>query len=109
MYKRQVLYTIHNYAAQLAGGISTSAITLGMMLAGASGLASGTGRSVRGLHNIINPRSTRRDMESGMMVSGRRADHLMAGNSMVNPAYRQHVMQNMDNHWGRAKGGTIKE
>ena len=29
--------------------------------------------------------------------------------TMWNPAYRQHVMQNMGKNWGRAKGGKVSE
>ncbi len=48
-----------------------------------------------------------RDMQSGMMVTGGRLNHLAAGNTMWNPAYRQHVMQNMGKNWGPASGGSI--
>ena len=33
-------------------------------------------------------------MQSGMMVTAGRTNHLAAGNTMWNPAYRQHVLQN---------------
>ncbi|MFK7889748.1 MAG: hypothetical protein AB8B63_02945 [Granulosicoccus sp.] len=38
---------------------------------------------------ILNPRSTRRDLQSDMMVSGSRDDHLIAGNTAFIPAYTQ--------------------
>jgi len=43
-----------------------------------------------------------------MMVTGGRLNHLAAGNSMWNPAYRQHVLQNLGKNWGPAKGGDVK-
>lgn len=57
---------------------------------------------------VMNRQSTRRDMQSGMMVTGGRLNHLAAGNSMWNPAYRQHVLQNLGKNWGPAKGGDVK-
>lgn len=91
-----LLYTVQNYAAQLAGGISSSAVTFGQLARGAMSPA-----------RAINAPSTRRDMQSGMMVTGGRLNHLVAGNTMWNPAYRQHVMQNMGKNWGRSKGGKV--
>ena len=44
-------------------------------------------------------------MQSGMIVTGDRLNHRPAGNTMWNPAYRLHVMQNMGKNWGLAKGG----
>lgn len=55
---------------------------------------------------VVNAPSTRRDMQSGMTVTAGR-NHLVAGNTVRNHAYRQHVMQNVGKHWGRAKGGTV--
>ena len=82
-----------------------------------SGLAGGISMSVLSLRQItkpaitagrvVNAPSTRRDMQSGMMVTAGRMNHLVAGNTVWNPAYRQHVMQNVGKHWGRAKGGTV--
>jgi len=58
--------------------------------------------------NIVNPVSTRRDLESGMMTSGTRFDHMVAGNTVFNPAYSQHVLQNAGKNWGKRKGGSVK-
>lgn len=96
-----VLYTVNNYAGQLGGGLAASAITLGQ-------LARGAMSPMRTAANVVNAPSTRRDMQSGMMVTGGRLNHLVAGNTMWNPAYRQHVMQNMGKNWGRARGGSVK-
>ena len=86
-------------ASGLAGGVSMAA-TMGIRH-----LMS----PVTGGLNIVNPMTTRRDMQSGMMVTARRANHLVAGNTMWNPAYRQHVMQNMGKNWGKATGGSVKQ
>lgn len=97
-----LLTEANNVAGQLAGGISSAAVTL-------RGMAQGAVSPMRGAANVINRQSTRRDMQSGMMVTSGRLNHLVAGNTMWNPAYRQHVMQNMGKNWGRASGGTVKQ
>lgn len=90
-------------AASLAGGISSAALTLRDLASPVTG-----GLNVaRGATNMINPVSTRRDLQSGMMVTARRSNHLLAGNTMWNPAYRQHVLTNLGRNWGRAKGGKV--
>lgn len=90
-------------ASGLAGGLSMAAMGLrhiAMPVTGGLKMTTGIG-------NMINPYSTRRDLQSGMMVSGRRFDHLMAGNTVWNPAYRQHIKQQMGKNWGKAKGGKV--
>ena len=79
--------------SQIAGGISFGAVTFRSM-------GEGTG-------NVVNPKTTRRDMQSGMMVTAGRTNHMIAGNTMWNPAYKQHVLQNIGKNWGLAKGGKI--
>ncbi|MET1113726.1 MAG: type IV secretion system protein, partial [Comamonas sp.] len=54
-----VLYTVNNYAAQLAGGMSTAAITFGGIARNAAGMASAPGQATEGVNNIVNPMSTR--------------------------------------------------
>lgn len=53
--------------------------------------------------HVVNPKTTRRDMQSGMMVTAGRTNHMIAGNTMWNPAYRQHVLQNMGKNWDRQR------
>ncbi|MFQ1064133.1 TrbL/VirB6 family protein [Bordetella trematum] len=79
--------------AQLAGGIAFEAVTFRSM--------------AQGIGNVVNPKTTRRDMQSGMMVTAGRTNHMIAGNTMWNPAYRQHVLQNMGKHRGPASGGSV--
>jgi len=79
--------------ARLAGGIAFDAVTFRSM--------------AQGIGNVVNPKTTRRDMQSGMMVTAGRTNHMIAGNTMWNPAYRQHVLQNMGKNWGSATGGSI--
>ncbi|MBY4796707.1 type IV secretion system protein [Burkholderia multivorans] len=90
----------NNVAGQLAGGISSAAVTL-------RGMARGAMAPMQTAARVINGPSTRRDMQSGMMVTAGRTNHLIAGNTLWNPAYRQHVMQNVGKNWGRASGGKI--
>ncbi|EGH70928.1 type IV secretion system protein, partial [Pseudomonas syringae] len=99
----RLLDEMNTVSGQLAGGMSLATLTFGRMVAGATS-------PLRVAGNTINRQSTRRDMQSGMMVTGGRLNHLAAGNTMWNPAYRQHVMQNMGKNWGPAAGGkTSKE
>ncbi|CAJ7575534.1 type IV secretion system protein VirB6 [Burkholderia pseudomallei] len=82
---------------------------LGSALAGGISFGAVTFRSMgEGIGNTVNPKSTRRDLQSGQMVTAGRLNHLAAGNSMWNPAYRQHVLQNLGKHWGPAQGGSVK-
>jgi len=85
-------------ASGLAGGLAMGALTVRSLLSPVSA----TGRA-------INSPSTRRDMQSGMMVTAGRTNHLLSGNSIVNPAYLQHVARNTFRNWGRMKGGEIKQ
>jgi len=41
----------------------------------------------QGIGNVVNPRTTRRDMQLGMMATSGRKNHVIAGNTMWNPAY----------------------
>lgn len=97
-----LLAEANNVAGQLAGGISSAAVTL-------RGMAQGATAPMRGAANTINGQTTRRDMQSGHMVTAGRLNHLVAGNTMLNPAYRRHVMQNMGKNWGSRKGGKIEK
>jgi type IV secretion system protein VirB6 len=90
-----MLQMANQVAGTLAGGISSAGLTL-------RGIASPIAQGVNGP-------STRRDMQSGMMVTAGRMNHLAAGNTMANPAYRQHVMENMGKNWGPASGGSVKK
>jgi type IV secretion system protein VirB6 len=101
----RMILQIGGMAAGLAGGISMAALTLRDIISPTTGglsLAQGAG-------DIINPMSTRRDLQSGMVVTARRSNHLIAGNTMWNPAYRQNVLTNLGRNWGRATGGSVKK
>lgn len=100
-----LLYEVKSHAAGLAGGMASAAITLGQMVAGTARGLTAPGTLAQ---SIFNPVSTRRDLQSGMMSTAGRLNHLAAGNTMWNPAYRQHVLQNMGRNWGRATGGTVR-
>ena len=92
-------------ASGLAGGISMAAMGIRHLMSPVSGGLN----AAKGVGNMVNPMTTRRDMQSGMMSTARRGNHLVAGNTMWNPAYRQHVMSNMGKHWGKATGGSVKK
>lgn len=92
-----MLKEMNDVAGGLAGGLNSAAATL-------RGMAAGVVSPLK----AINATSTRRDLQSGMMTTAGRLNHLVAGNSIVNPAYRQHVMQNLGKNWGRARGGAVR-
>ncbi|MDR1709135.1 MAG: type IV secretion system protein [Candidatus Accumulibacter sp.] len=102
-----LLFLVHQtggMASALAGGISMAAMSLRQVaspVAGASGAIVETGR-------MLNPVSTRRDLQSGMMGSRTRLDHLVAGNTMFNSAYRRAILQNLGKGW-RQQGGKVRQ
>jgi len=97
-----LLTEVNNVAGQLAGGISSSAITLRGMVQGALAPALAAGR-------FLNKSSKRMDMATGKMTEAGRLGHIRSGNTMLNPAYRQHMKNNKPkSNWGRAKGGSVK-
>lgn len=100
-----LLYETNQIASALAGGMSSVAVTLRDL---ASPVAGGV-RATKGAGNMLNPTSTRRDLQSGMMSTGTRLDHLMAGNTVLNPAYRQALRENLGRNWGRKRGGKVTE
>jgi type IV secretion system protein VirB6 len=91
-------------ASGLAGGVSSAAMGIRHFLLPATKVMD-MGKTAK---NVVNGSSTRRDLESGMMVTAGRTNHLIAGNTMWNPAYRQHVISNIGKNWGRASGGSVK-
>ncbi|HAV1900468.1 TPA: type IV secretion system protein [Enterobacter hormaechei subsp. steigerwaltii] len=96
-----MLQKAYEVGGALAGGMATAGITLRQMAQGA--MAPGAA-----INNTLNPVTTRRDLQSGMMTTARAANHWVAGNTMWNPAYRQHVKENAGKNWGPAKGGSVK-
>jgi type IV secretion system protein VirB6 len=89
-------------ASGLAGGVSMAAMGIRHLISPVT-----AGMSVaKGAGNMVNPIKTRHDLASGQRVTARASSHMMAGNTMWNPAYRQHVMQNMGKNWGKAKGNS---
>ena len=90
-------------ASGLAGGVSMAALGLRQLAMPVTGSLS----AARTANDLVNPVTTRRDMQSGQMVTARRANQLMAGNTIWNPAYRQHVMSNAGKNWARAQGGKV--
>jgi len=88
----------HSMAVGLAGGMAMAALSVRDL-----------SKPLRFLNNIINKQSTRMDMRTGMPRSDSRASHLLAGNTPLNPAYRQRVSDTGGiSQWGRANGGKIE-
>lgn len=94
-----VMFWLLTEANSVAGGISSAL----------RGMAQGAISPMQGAANVINRQSTRHDMQSGMMVTAGRLNHLAAGNTLVNPAYRAHVMANLGKNQGKAPGGKVKK
>jgi type IV secretion system protein VirB6 len=99
-----IILQISHMASGLAGGVSMAAMGIRHLISPVTGGLS----AAKTAGNIVNPVSTRRDLESGMMTSGTRFDHMVAGNTIFNPAYSQHVLQNAGKNWGWRKGGSVK-
>lgn len=98
-----LLYETSHIATALAGGMSSVAVSLRNLASPVTGgmqLAKGAG-------NTLNPTSTRRDLQSGMMSTGTRFDHMVAGNTVLNPAYRQAIRENIGRNWATKRGGKV--
>lgn len=93
-----LLQRAYKAASHLVGGVSSAGITLRQVGQAAASPVT----------QVLNRQTTRTGMRSGMMVAGGRLNHLAAGNTMWNPEYRQHFMQNMGKNWGPATGGSVK-
>ena len=106
-----ILYKVNDYAAQLAGGMSSAAITFGGMARSAAGMASAPGRAAGGLNNMVNPTSTRLDPRTGHQTTARRSEHLAMGRSIWarNPAYRDGVKERLASAWGKQPGGKVEK
>lgn len=97
---------VNNVAGQLAGGISSAAVTLRGMAQGAiapARMASAAGR-------MLNPTSTRLDPRTGHQTTAGRLEHLAMGRSLWarNPAYREAVAERLRTAW-RPEGGSMSK
>ena len=92
-------------ASGLAGGLSMAAMDMRQLAAPVSGSLN----AAKGAGSLINPKMTRRDMQSGLMTTASHASHLMSGNTLWNPAYRQYIKSNIGKNWGQATGGSVKQ
>lgn len=96
-----------NMASGLAGGVSTSALSLRQIASGAMSPA----RAVGAAHNVANPTSTRLDPRTGHQTTARRAEHLAMGRSVWarNPAYRSALKDRLGSAWGKQPGGKVEK
>lgn len=92
---------VQTWSASLSGGMSTAILSLRHLSTPLRAVKDAGGAA----RDVADPRSTRRDLESGHLVNARRLNHLVAGNTPANPAYRQHVIAQAGKNWSRAKGG----
>ena len=89
------------WSAALSSGMSTAVLSLRHIAAPLRAAKDAAGAA----RDVADPRSTRRDLESGHLVNARRLNHVVAGNTPLNPAYRQHVIEHAGKNWSRARGG----
>jgi type IV secretion system protein VirB6 len=104
-----VVKSVVQIAGQLGSGLATGVMGVAQLASAAATplrMASSIGRTAQ---NALDPVRTRRDMQSGMMSTARRSNHLVAGNTILNPAYRQALRENLGKYWGKSKGGTVRE
>jgi type IV secretion system protein VirB6 len=90
-------------AAKLFGGVTSglpNPITAAAKIATAP--ASAAARYMAG-------KTTRTSAKTGQQETASRLSHLMRGNTIANPAYRQQVRENMRSGWGAASGGSARE
>ncbi|OPY63618.1 MAG: Type IV secretion system protein VirB6 [Syntrophorhabdaceae bacterium PtaU1.Bin034] len=85
-----IVFQIPTIAAALGGGFGLSMLN---PLRGAS-------MAARGLKNIVNPVSVRRDMGTGHMETASRMQHVRSGNTVMNPAYSRRLYENLRTGWG---------
>lgn len=106
-----ILYKVNDYAAQIAGGVSSGAITFGGMASSAASMATAPIRAARAINNAINPPSSRLDPRTGQQTTSRRLEHLAMGRSVWarNPAYRNGVMERLKSAWGKQPGGKVEQ
>lgn len=101
----RLVLEVSSMAASLAGGIAASTLGFGQMVSAVGAPK----RALSSAGRTLNPQSTRRDLESGMVATRSRLAHIASGNTVLNPAYRQHLSKNIGKNWGHNKGGTAKK
>jgi type IV secretion system protein VirB6 len=85
-----IMYQAGSLAAQLAGGVASQTITLGRLASGASNAASGARNVASGAKNVASGgKSAHFDPNTGRDVTASRLEHMRAGRTNVNPAYRR--------------------
>lgn len=88
-------------AGEFGGGLAVDALSL-------AGIAQQATAPMRAAGRVINPTSTRLDPATGHYVTSSRAGHLAMGRTVVVPAYRQVLLENMRNGWKKPPGGSIR-
>lgn len=88
-------------AGEFGGGLAVEALSL-------AGITQQATAPMRAAGRVINPTSTRLDPATGHYVTSSRAGHLAMGRTVVVPAYRQVLLENMRNGWKKPPGGSIR-
>jgi type IV secretion system protein VirB6 len=95
-----LLLQVPSMASGLAGGMSLSSVSWRTLL---TPLRAGQ----RAL-GALNAKSARRDLQTGHIEVASRGQHLIAGNTPLNPRYRQALLNGLGRNWGRAHGGKAE-
>lgn len=99
----KTMLEVGGVASGLAGGVSAAAMSIGQALNTAA-----TVTGVNAASRFLGRTSSRTDHVTGREVVGSRAEHLLGGRTMVNPAYRQATLNRMRENW-RSPGGDVKK
>ena len=89
-------------ASELAGGVATAVAN---PITRAAQLAT---QPVASAGNYLGGKVSRTNASTGEKEYASRLSHIVRGNTVANPAYRQKAMANIRNGWGPASGGSAK-
>lgn len=98
----QLLGVAGTIASELAGGV---ALAVGNPITKAAQMAT---QPLASAANYLGGKASRTNAKTGEKEYASRASHIIRGNTLANPAYRQKAMENIKNGWGAASGGSAK-
>lgn len=98
----QLLGIAGTIASELAGGV---ALAVGNPITAAARIAASPGSAAA---SYLSGKTSRTNARTGEKEYASRASHIMRGNTLANPAYRQKAMENIKNGWGAASGGSAR-
>jgi type IV secretion system protein VirB6 len=90
-------------AAKIFGGITS---VVGNPITAAANIATAPASAAA---RYLRQSATRTNASTGHRETSSRLSHMIRGNTLANPAYRQKVRENMRSGWGAANGGSARE